>query len=159
MDLKTIREKLKNAGANKKMRLPAIVLIIAVILLICVSSFTGKGEKKEAGINDGIEKRLEQAICEMRGVSGAKVVINYESSGEKIPALKKDTVISGDGSEQREEVTTVSGEALILKEREPEVRGVIVVADGAEDIGVRQSIISAVTTLLDIPADKVEILY
>ena len=56
-------------------------------------------------------------------------------------------------------VASVSGEALIIKENQPKVRGVIVIAQGAQDIGVRNGILSAVMTLLDVTADKVEILY
>ena len=58
-----------------------------------------------------------------------------------------------------EEVASVSGEALIIKENQPKVRGVIVIAEGASSIAVRNSILSAVMTLLDVTADKVEILY
>ena len=58
-----------------------------------------------------------------------------------------------------ENVASVSGEALIIKENQPKVRGVIVIAQGAQDIGVRNGILSAVMTLLDVTADKVEILY
>ena len=45
-----------------------------------------------------------------------------------------------------------------MKENQPEVRGVIVVAQGAEDISVRMNLLNAVTTLLNVSADKVEIL-
>ena len=110
-------------------------------------------------LNNNIEKELETALCKMNGVEEAKVVINYETSGEKIPAMSTDTIHSENDSRQRSEITTISGSALILKEKLPEVRGVIVVADGAKDIGVRMNIMSAVTTLLGVPSDKVEILY
>ena len=47
---------------------------------------------------------------------------------------------------------------MIIREDQPEVRGVIVVAQGAGDIGVRMDLLHAVTTLLGVDADKVEIL-
>ena len=47
----------------------------------------------------------------------------------------------------------------IIKEKQPKVRGVIVIAEGAQDISIRNNILSAVMTLLDVTAEKVEILY
>ena len=45
----------------------------------------------------------------------------------------------------------------ILKKTEPEVRGVLVVAEGADNIVVRERIINAVTVALDIPLHRVEV--
>ncbi len=45
-----------------------------------------------------------------------------------------------------------------MREDQPKVRGVIVVAQGAGDIGVRMNLLNAVKTLLNVEADKVEIL-
>lgn len=56
-------------------------------------------------------------------------------------------------------MASVSGDALIIKEKQPKVRGVIVIAEGAQDISIRNNILSAVMTLLDVTAEKVEILY
>lgn len=159
MSINTLKEKLKSMNSKDKSRWLLIIIAAAVVLLIYFSSFAGEKKENSVVLNDGIEKRLEQAICEMEGVKSARVVINYESSGEKIPATSTDTTYGETDSRQKTEITTISGSALILKERLPEVRGVIVVADGAQDIGVRTNIISAVTTLLGVTADKVEILY
>ncbi len=159
MNIKEAKDKLKALSPKQKTRWILIILIAAVVLLIYFSSFAADESGKAASLNGGLEKRLEQALCKMEGVSDVKVVINYESSGEKVPATSTDTSVSEDESKQKTEITTISGDALILKEREPEVRGVIVVAKGAEDIGVRVNMISAVTTLLGITAEKVEILY
>jgi hypothetical protein len=45
----------------------------------------------------------------------------------------------------------------VLKEKTPEIKGVIVTAEGAGDISVRMNILKAVETLLNIPADKVDV--
>ena len=98
------------------------------------------------------------------------VIINYESTAERVPAFSEDRQVSKSDSQdtssettsEKSDIATVQGngasEALIVKENQPEVRGVIVVAQGAEDISVRMNLLNAVTTLLNVSADKVEIL-
>ena len=46
----------------------------------------------------------------------------------------------------------------IVREDLPQVRGVVVVAKGAGNIGVRQKLLSAACTLLGVSQDKVEVL-
>ena len=96
-----------------------------------------------------------------------EVVINYESSRELVPATSEDIQSSSSSeddkyTESRTEkkgiATSSGGEAVIIREDQPKVRGVIVVAQGAGDIGVRIDLLNAVTTLLNVEADKVEIL-
>ena len=49
-------------------------------------------------------------------------------------------------------------EAVVLMERQPTVRGVIVVAQGAADISVRMKLQSAVQAVLGVEASRVEVL-
>lgn len=171
MKLPDAAQKLKELSAGKKIKYLAIVLIIAVILGIYFSTLTpGQTQEPDAWeqADDSLELRLEQALSQMSGVGEVSVVINYDSTAERVPVLTTDTQSStsieneksSESSTQRTEVATVQGEgALIVKENQPEVRGVIVVAEGAQDIGIRMNILSAVTTLLNVHASQVEILY
>ena len=114
-----------------------------------------------------LEKRMEDALKRVEGAGEVSVVINYESTSELVPATKTDLSeqqSSSDGKSQNsesksEDIAQVSGNAVILKEKQPKVRGVMVVAKGAKDIRVKNDILFAVMTLLDVTADKVEILY
>ena len=47
------------------------------------------------------------------------------------------------------------GEPFVVKEIYPEIKGVVVVSDGADDIIVKQNILEAVTTALAIAPHKV----
>ncbi len=159
MDIDALKKKFRGFYKGKKSYV-LIFILGAAVLAVFFSSFQGSSAgEPDKNLNQGLEKKLEAALSRMQGVGEVSVVINYESSGEKIPAFSTDTSISEDGSNQKTEITSVSGGALILKERQPEIRGAVIVAKGAEDIGVRMSIISAATTLLGITADKVEVLY
>ena len=61
---------------------------------------------------------------------------------------------SSETTSEKSDIATVQemepARALIVKENQPEVRGVIVVAQGAEDISVRTNLLNAVSTLLNV---------
>lgn len=161
-------EKLKNIPPKKLARYAVIIMIAAAIVCIYVSTLVPKsGESADPSNETELEEKLTAALSHMEGVGEVSVVINYESTAERVPAKASDVSSRSDVSGEEtsssqsksENVASVSGEALIIKENQPKVRGVIVIAQGAQDIGVRNGILSAVMTLLDVTADKVEILY
>lgn len=184
-----VTEKLSNAlkklhglNAKKKTQYLAVLLVVAIILAIYFSSLDTGGAKKtddkaEAGApaetissDTEMEDRLKRVLSKVDGVGDVDVIINYESTAERVPAFSEDRQVSKSDSQdtssettsEKSDIATIQGngasEALIVKENQPEVRGVIVVAQGAEDISVRMNLLNAVTTLLNVSADKVEIL-
>ncbi|MBS5644569.1 MAG: hypothetical protein KHW46_02265 [Clostridiales bacterium] len=175
-------KKLHGLNAKKKTQYLAVLLVVAIILVIYFSSLDTGGAKKtddkaEAGApaetissDTEMEDRLKRVLSKVDGVGDVDVIINYESTAERVPAFSEDRQVSKSDSQdtssettsEKSDIATVQGngasEALIVKENQPEVRGVIVVAQGAEDISVRMNLLNAVTTLLNVSADKVEIL-
>lgn len=126
---------------------------------------------------NGTEEKLKSILSQMQGVGKVDVMITYETTSENVPAydtkrsLNRTEEKDGDGGarsiEQEEcdntlayEESTLGGgkTPVILKELEPKVRGVLVVAEGAENISVRERICSAVSVVLDIPVHKVEVI-
>lgn len=51
-----------------------------------------------------------------------------------------------------------SGEPFIVKEKTPEIEGIVVVAEGGDDIIVKDAISKAAQALFNVPAHKVEVL-
>ncbi len=121
-----------------------------------------------------VEHRLKRILEEMRGAGEVEVMITFEMGSEIVPALN--TVESRDTTEEKdsnggtrtlnsESITTntvISSESggntpLVLKEIKPQVKGVIVVAEGAEDIEVKASLYEAVKTVLQVPGHRVQI--
>lgn len=175
-------KKLHGLNAKKKTQYLAVLLVVAIILAIYFSSLDTGGakitdDKAEAGApaetissDTEMEDRLKRVLSKVDGVGDVDVIINYESTAERVPAFSEDRQVSKSDSQdtssettsEKSDIATVQGngasEALIVKENQPEVRGVIVVAQGAEDISVRMNLLNAVTTLLNVSADKVEIL-
>jgi stage III sporulation protein AG len=121
-----------------------------------------------------LENRLEEILSKIRGVGKVEVMVTLEDSAERIPAFnvtesqeqtnEKDAeggtrnIIREDSTKQVVLNNGNSNDSLvIIKEVKPRVRGVIVVAEGAEDILVKEKLYSAVKTVLGIPGNKVEV--
>ena len=120
------------------------------------------------------EYRLKQILSSIKGAGKVDVMISYKTGKELIPAMntietnieteEKDSnggirkVSQTDINSQPVSMTTPEGsQPLITTEVHPEVLGVIVIAEGAEDIHVRMELQKAVQTVLGVSANKVEI--
>ena len=150
-------------------------------LLLLAGLFYGLGEGWFQGApRDGpaspettLEARLEDILCTVRGAGKVRVLITYATAGERVAATVStldESVSETSGgttatrSEQSREmrqpatVTTDGGQSpIILVEREPEIRGVIVVAEGAADPAVRLSLQRAVQAVTGVPLSCIEV--
>lgn len=119
---------------------------------------------------------LAEALEAVKGVGEVVVKVTLATTTETQYAQENQTnqttisEISQNGGtkstdETREEVKLVmknndrgSNEPIIIKQNRPEVVGVIVVADGADNLQIKSQIANAVQVLLDIPPHKVTVL-
>lgn len=122
-------------------------------------------------------RSLEAVLSQIQGVGDVSVTVNYASTPERNFAVNTSTnnkkttendqkggnriVTEEDESGQMVLVRENQGnkeEPVVVKEIKPEVRGVIVVAEGADDPETRTSLMNAVSVYLDIPLYKVVVL-
>ncbi|WP_232726081.1 stage III sporulation protein AG [Bacillus sp. FJAT-42315] len=121
------------------------------------------------------EKKLQSALEEMAGVSNVTVVVNIEASEQKV--LEKNTAVK---SQETKEIDKKGGERtvidqtreeelvmmkeehgdapVILEMKKPEIRGVLVVAEGVENIQVKKWVIESVTRVLHVPSHRVAVM-
>ncbi len=167
---------------KKRIQYLAILLVIIVILTIYFASAGTGGKVKEnapaaTGVSiqnsSSIESQLKYTLSQIEGAGRVEVMITYETSGEIVPAISvdKQTSTTTSSSENgmsttstentQSEVVTIGGSggnsALVLKEKSPEIRGVIVVAEGADNIAVKLNLLRAVQTLLSVSPDQVDV--
>ena len=123
----------------------------------------------------GLENDLSSILGKIQGAGRVSVMITLESGAEIIPAKdesisdkvtnEKDTsggtrIINEKTTDDKVVFTAAQGgssKPLIIKEINPEVKGVIVVAEGAKDSKIKLEISRAVQTVLDIPAYRVTV--
>lgn len=122
-----------------------------------------------------IQTRLGEMLEKISGVSEVTVMVNLQGTEEKV--YEKDTTIRQqitseedreggkrdleDGTKEEQVVIIRQGEQekpLLIRTKKPEARGVLVVAEGVEDIKVKEWVVEAVTKVMDIPPHKVSIL-
>jgi len=124
--------------------------------------------------SDDQETRLKEVLSTIKGAGKVDVMITYKTGKELVPAMnttessteteEQDSnggvrrVSQTDINTQPVSMTTASGsQPLITREIQPEVLGVIVVAEGADDIRVRMELQKAVQTVLGVSSSQVEI--
>ena len=87
-------------------------------------------------------------------------MLTLDRTGEQVLALDEKSSGSGSGANETRPATVQSGgreEPIVLTEVLPKIRGVIVIAEGAASISVRQNILAAVSTVLGIEEKAVEV--
>lgn len=121
------------------------------------------------------EKRLTEILDAVRGVNDVQVMVNIDSTEEIQYAVdsssNKQTTSENakDGGTRTLTQFDESGKLVMLKKNgtdqpvvvktiKPRVRGVVVVAKGAEDVKVQALITDAVQRALEVPPHKISIL-
>lgn len=121
------------------------------------------------------ERELTAALEQMAGVSNVTVVVTIEASERKI--FEKNTAVKTQETKEQDKkggeriitdqmrdedlvmVKKDGGEAPVIQEmKKPDIRGVLIVAEGAENIQVKKWIIEAVTRVLNVPSHRVAVM-
>lgn len=169
--------------ANKKLELAVYIGLALLIVLLYVSTLFPKEKPSSAEpvantqyaaqTELEVEERLEAVLSSIRGAGRVEVMITYETGPEIVTAMNTDTnsnrseTVDDEKESTVEQKTesqkpaTVSGnggtEPIVLTEKQPAVRGVIVVAEGADNVAVRMDLQRAVQTVLNVPASNIEV--
>lgn len=108
-----------------------------------------------------LESRLEDLLSSIEGAGKTQVLITLRSGAETVYA-RDDRLDSEEGRTQSEQsyVTLRDGSqesGLPLKTVSPQIRGVAIVCEGADDPAVRQAITQTVTAALGVGASHVSV--
>lgn len=143
-----------------------------------VETFSNKGGKTDKTIADyehSYESAIKDALEAIDGVSDVTVVVNVEATEKKMyqknrvnqKQVTDETDREGgkrtveDISDDEQVVIVRNGDQevpVVQETRKPEVRGVLVVAKGADNITVKKWIVESVTRVLDIPTHRVAVM-
>lgn len=145
-------------NSGKLFEVIAVVALIVAVIVIVFTTFTDK-ESVSAGSGSeeyaaDLEKRLASVLSEIRGAGEVAVFITVASEGEKVIATEK--IINEDGSVTETPLLS-GGEVVVLEEKNPEITGVLIVAEGADDLNVRFNLLEATASVLDIDQSIVKV--
>lgn len=184
--IKKIKDYMENIDNKKLINKLFIPLVFSVLILILINGFTSPNKKdKSPVIKDRkdeynkvvqsdyskiLEDKLVNILSKLKGVGEVHVMITLEDSLEKVPAINTTKTVettnetdSGGGEREikREDETrqllNLSNEVVILKELQPNIKGVIVIAEGAEEGVVLENIYEAVKTVLGISTNRIQV--
>lgn len=153
------KEEILKIFKNKNNRLICLILIIGVVLMVAAGGH--KDEKASVETASEIntadeEKRLADILSQIEGAGEVSVMITYYSSSEKNIAYETKTASVEDKSESEDKKAVMTdGEPMVVKEVYPQVKGVIVTAQGAGNAAVKAAISEAVAASLDVPAHRI----
>ena len=182
MDKENLKGKALGLLKKKKtMEILIAIIIFAIILSIYASTLGGgsnESEKESEGTSSSgsidvsqMEEKLENALSAIEGAGKVRVMITYETTPELIPATDSETQTTTNENEENQtssksetqssKTVTIqqqSGtEAVTITEKQPEVRGVIIIAQGADDVRVKMDLLKAAQTVLNVSADRVDV--
>lgn len=141
------------------------------------AAFLGTTENKSdpfTDIESQLESRLKDLLESIVGVGTAQVLVTVESTEETVLGLneKKTQQITeeSDRNGANRHITEITNDGqvvlyqvsggqspIIVKKLKPKVRGVIIVAKGAENMTVHKLIAEAVSRGLDVPMHKISV--
>lgn len=129
-----------------------------------------------ASYEEEMEARLKEALMKVEGIGNVEVMITLKSSKESVTL--KDTPYSqesldeSDSSGGERKSTTIDNKEetvlqnsgtggstpYVIKELEPEIEGVLVIAQGGGSQTIIGEIVGAVEVLFDVPAHKIKVM-
>ncbi len=153
----SIKEFLKKIKPEYVLAVAAAVAVIALFASgLSQSSNQSQSETSSAeAYVEMLEGKLSAELSKIKGAGKVSVIISVERGITS--ELAAETNASQDG-EKTQSPIIVNGKPIVLGELYPEIRGVVIVAQGGDKLAVKMSILNAVKVFLDIDVNKIEIL-
>ena len=169
---------IKSAFTDKKRRTQNLILLVVLLVLLLVacnyifksntpkSNSTSTSEnivssesKKDS--NSALEEKLNVVLSQIQGISDVSVVLSY-SQEEKQNVVYNTKEETSEGRNTTEKVVAYNEQsgsktAIVESIETPKVEGAIVVAKGADSVEIRSKIASAISSLVSIPAYKIQV--
>lgn len=176
MEKAKLTDKIKKCFKGDK-RLKTILMIgaIGVALLLFSSLFNTDSDMTDKSVNisvnaqeytKNLEKELSDILSKIDGAGKCSVMITMDCGVETIYATQEESSYDTDGTGESHDYSmnyVVLGsssngkEALVIKEIQPKLRGIIVVCEGGGNSNVKMNIISAVSAAFDISSTKISV--
>lgn len=143
--------------SGKTLEIVFVIILAVAVIAVLLMTFWDKPEEKNAASQDYasvLEMKLSNVLSQIEGAGEVDVIVTVASEGEIVIAME--TTVDKDGN-----VTTtpvlVGGEVVILEEKKPEITGVLIVSDGADNLSVRFSLLEAAASVLNINQSLIKV--
>lgn len=172
---------MKIRNLKKEYLLAALLIgILLMVIVLPTKEEDPEAEKTETdsaepdaaeqeAVEEDLETRLQEMLASMQGVGKVRVLITWKSTGERVVEKDRTTSeqkqeaegeqsVQSDTQEQTVFYDTENGSTpYIVKEVAPSVKGVLVIAEGADDPVVVQNITDSIMALFSIESHKIKV--
>lgn len=161
-------------------------VLFGVLLILAGDMIAGTGSKNEKNeivqhpvdensYIDELETKTKDILSKVSGAGNVEVMITLSNSGESVYAQENkksssqtdESASQGDmrgiasETEENTVVTVNNGDGstspVVIKEMTAEISGIVIVAEGGDDVIVKNALIRAAQALFDVSANKVEV--
>lgn len=155
------KQKMHKILKNKNFQIFFAVVVLFVVVVAYVSYVNVSKSDKQVTLSDGKElaTQIENALGKIKGVGDVEVLIVYDG-GEQLEIASKVTKrtdrVEDEGrvteivEETSTPILTNGNEPLVIGTKRAKIDGIVVVAEGGENPKVRLAIMQALSTLLKI---------
>lgn len=167
-----IKEKITTFLNGDKKRIRIIVAVGLIGMVLILASEMMPDNKKAVNTESTsqqsyseytieLENKLISVISAIDGVGECKVMITLQNTSESVYATNYESKTDDNSSNNKGEYviydSTIGETPVLIKEYLPQVQGVTVVCSGGDDIVVKEKIIESVTSLFNIPTNRVSV--
>lgn len=108
---------------------------------------------------DYLENKLENVISCLKGVGDVEVAITLERGFEYVYQTEEETHTTSSGTS----ITTttlvyIDDKPVIIEEIYPIVKGIVVVAEGSNDVSTKLNIINLIQTMIEVETNQINII-
>ncbi len=153
-----------------------LTVIFALIIIAIYLSSLGLGKSKASSNIDNnnpenivtfsnsaeythyLENKLDNVLSSVKGASNVNVIITLESGFEYEYATEEETKQTGQGTITTTKLVLIDGKPVVVKEYYPTIKGIVVVAKGAEDVRVKMDLINLIQTVVEVQSANITIL-
>lgn len=173
MDNNQIKEKITEFIKSKnKVKLFVAIGIIGIILILMSEIIPqGTGETKSSVPENedssyseyvvSLEEKTQDIVGSIEGVGNCKVMITLKDTNESVFAKNSEENKDNSSYSKNYEYVLYDGQdgetPVLVKQYFPQVQGVAIVCEGADNTVVRESIINSVSSLFNIPTSRISV--
>lgn len=105
-----------------------------------------------------MEEKLSKILSEAIGIGKVKVMITIEDEGESV--VNKDVSRENEAVQESTVLQNLQDDEIpyVTKQKMPKIKGVIVVAQGANNGGIKTEIMESVMALFDLQMNRIKVL-
>ncbi len=140
----------------------AIVITLIIIVLFLsnnfnLSIFTSE-RQTDKGYQNELEVKIENLIKKIEGAGKTSVIITTDGTSKEEVLKESVTTYENGVKKTIETVVMINGKPYVIKTHNPNVLGVVVVCEGANNLSVKLSITEILTTTLNVDCENIKIL-